>query len=70
MKYRLNDLFFGLNYKFKYKKLLIESGIYVHKYDWNIIQNNGIKKSKYSLLPNFKAKYSFNKSEKLQFFMS
>jgi hypothetical protein len=68
LKYRLNDLFFGLNYKFKYKKLLIESGIYVHKYDWNIIQNNGIKKSKYSLLPNFKAKYSFNKSEKLQFF--
>ena len=66
--YNLNDYFIGLNYKFKYKKLLLEWAVYYHKYNWEINQDSKINKNKYSLLPSFNAKYSFRKSEKLQFF--
>ncbi len=67
LEYTLNDIFIGLHYKFKFGKLLVEAGGYFHNYDWKINQKTKVIKNKFSLLPNFTAKYSFYKSEKLQF---
>lgn len=67
LDYTLNDVFLGVNYKFKQKKIIIEAGGYIHNYDWNILQANSVNTNKFSFLPNFSAKYSFYKSEKLHF---
>ena len=67
LNYTLNDLFLGVNYKFKRKKLLVEAGGYLHNYNWKIIQDENVTNNRISFLPEITAKYSFRKSEKLQF---
>lgn len=67
LKYILNDVFFGMHYKFKVEKLVVEAGGYFHNYDWKINQNTKIIRNKFSVLPNITAKYSFYKSERLNF---
>jgi len=67
LKYNLNDAFIGMHYKFKAGKLIVEAGGNFHNYDWKINQNTKVLKDKYFLLPDISAKYSFYKSEKLNF---
>lgn len=67
LKYTLNDVFMGMHYKFKAGKLVVEAGGNFHNYDWEINQNTEVLKNKSAFLPDVSAKYSFYKSEKLQF---
>lgn len=67
LDYTLNDAFLGVMYKLKLGKFLVEAGGNLHNYDWEIVQGEYIHNNKFSLLPNLTAKYSFRKSEKLQF---
>jgi len=46
------DFYLGLTYKFKIGKITFNSGVFYHKYYWNITQNNtSITKQKNLLLP-------------------
>jgi len=67
IKYRLNDAFMGMHFKIKLDKLLLKIGGNAHLYDWEIKQNTLVKRQEKALLPDFMAKYSFYKSERIQF---
>lgn len=68
VKYRINDAYIGIEYKFKIGKWTNKPGIYMHWYHLNTIQNgSAFSISKTLLQPQFNSNYEFNKSETLDF---
>ncbi|MFY0630344.1 MAG: carboxypeptidase-like regulatory domain-containing protein [Flavobacteriaceae bacterium] len=67
LDFMLNDLFFGVHYKFKTGIFTVKQGVYLHNYSWKVNQQNEINQNKWVLLPDFLAKIEFNKSKKIQF---
>jgi len=65
LDFQLNDLYIGIQHKFKTGKLTLKSGVSLHNYNWKINQSNIINKDKLILLPDFLAKFDFSKSEHL-----
>jgi hypothetical protein len=65
LNFRLNDLFFGMHYKFRTGIFTLKQGVYAHNYGWETNQNPTIAKNKWVVLPDFLAKIEFNKSKKI-----
>ena len=65
LNFRLNDLFFGVHYKFRTGIFTVKQGVYAHQYRWETNQNPTISKNKWVVLPDFLAKIEFNKSKKI-----
>jgi hypothetical protein len=64
--YKLNDSYFGLEYKFKIGKWTNKPALYVHWYNLITNQFNAENKvSKNLLQPQFNSKYEFSQSETL-----
>ena len=66
--FSLNDFFFGLHYKFRYKILTFKQGVYFHNFNWVINQQSLLKKQKWVALPDFLLKLDFNNSKKIQLY--
>ncbi|SEE06589.1 CarboxypepD_reg-like domain-containing protein [Tenacibaculum sp. MAR_2010_89] len=62
-QYSFHDLFLGAHYKFKIGIFTFKQGVYLHKYNWSVVQEHIIKRSKWNLLPDFLMKIDFNKSK-------
>ncbi|MEO8237687.1 MAG: carboxypeptidase-like regulatory domain-containing protein [Flavobacterium sp.] len=68
IKYKLNDTYIGLEYKFRIGKWVNKPGLYLHWYHLNTIQNNiDYTVSKTLFQPQWNSDYEFNKSETLSF---
>lgn len=68
VKYQLNDVYIGIEYKFKIGKWTNKPGVYMHWYHLNTIQNaSNFSISKKQFQPQFNSNYEFNKSETLDF---
>ncbi|MFD2551746.1 hypothetical protein ACFSQP_07960 [Bizionia sediminis] len=67
LNFSLNDLFLGLNYKFKTGIFTFNQGAFFHAYNWDLDNESKITKNKFVILPNFTAKIDFNTSKRLQF---
>ncbi|MFH6995228.1 carboxypeptidase-like regulatory domain-containing protein [Flavobacterium sp. FlaQc-48] len=68
IKYKLNDAYVGLEYKFKIGKWVNKPGLYLHWYQLNTNQNTGNNTvSKTLFQPQWNSDYEFNKSETLNF---
>ena len=66
VRYKLNDAYIGLEYKFKIGKLTTKPSIYFHVYNLNTNQSNEIYTvSKTLFQPQLNSEYEFNKSESL-----
>lgn len=67
-QYRLNDLYAGLEYKFKWGNWTNKPGIYMHNYHLKTQQPDGsFSVNKTLLQPQWDSEYEFNKSETLKF---
>ncbi|MCW4469265.1 carboxypeptidase-like regulatory domain-containing protein [Flavobacterium sp. MFBS3-15] len=65
--YRLNDAYVGMEYKFKFGKLVNRPGLYYHWYHLSTHQpDNDYKLSRWLLQPQWTSEYEFNKSESLR----
>ncbi len=53
LRYKRQNVFTGLQYRFKIGQSILTPGIYFHKIIWQASQNDVIKKSKYLWLPEF-----------------
>jgi hypothetical protein len=68
LKYHLNDLYAGIEYKFKIGKLTSKPGVYYHSYQLNIYQNpTNTTLNKFLLQPQWTSDIEFNQSESLKF---
>jgi hypothetical protein len=68
VKYQLNDVYVGLEYKFKIGKWTNKPGLYLHHYKLITNQNQSeYLVSKTLLQPQFNSDFEFNKSETLNF---
>lgn len=67
LKYKLNDLWLGIHYKFKKGVFTAKQGFQVHKYSWDVNQSTIIKKSKWVFLPNMLVGIKLNRSKKVEF---
>jgi hypothetical protein len=65
--YKLNDSYFGLEYKFKIGKWTNKPALYVHWYNLITNQFNAENKVSKNLQPQFNSKYEFSQSETLEF---
>ena len=65
LNFTLNDLYFGLQHKFKVGIATIKYGASLHHYNWNADQKTDFKKTKNVLLPDFLAKIKISASEKI-----
>lgn len=68
LTYKLNDAFFGLEYKFKIKKLTTKASVFLHFYNLKTTQfytNNSLSRT--FLEPAWESKYKFSDSENLKF---
>lgn len=67
-KYQFNDLYAGLEYKFKIGKWTNKAGIYYHLYELKSYQIDGdYKFSKKLFQPQWNSDFEFNQSEKISF---
>lgn len=66
LNFQLNDLFLGIQYKFRTGIFTIKQGVYAHSYSWNLRNQTNFSKNKWVILPDFLAKIEFNKSKKIQ----
>lgn len=68
INYNLNDVYVGIEYKFKIGKWTNKPGIYLHKYDLKTNQLEGLYSiSKTLFQPQWNSDFEFNKSENLNF---
>ncbi len=67
LNYNLTNMFIGLEYKFKIKKLVIKPILYLHNYHVNINQKSENTISKVLLQPQFHADYECSDREKISF---
>jgi hypothetical protein len=67
-KYKFNDLYVGLEYKFKIGKLINKAGLYYHWYQLKSNQISGdFEFTKKLFLPQWNSDFEFNQSEKISF---
>ena len=66
VNHKLNDLFFGVHYKFRTGIFTFKQGAYLHNYNWKINQQKNTDRNKWVISPDFLAKIEFNKSKKIQ----
>ena len=66
LKYKLNDLWLGIHYKFKKGIFTAKQGFLVHKYSWDVNQSSVFKKSKWVLLPEMLIGIELNRSKKVE----
>ncbi|MDX1830297.1 MAG: carboxypeptidase-like regulatory domain-containing protein [Lutibacter sp.] len=64
--FNLNDLFLGVEFKYKTGIFTLKQGLFLHNYNWKVQQLNKFKNSKLVLLPSFLAKIEFTKSKYLR----
>lgn len=62
----LNDLFFGIHYKFRAGVFTLKQGVTLRNYSWRVDQQNITSKNNWFLLPDFLAKIELSKSKKIQ----
>ncbi len=67
LNFQINDLYVGVQHKFKAGIVTVKSGISAHYYNWKVNQSTNIKNDKTIWLPDFLAKLDFSKSEHLNF---
>ncbi len=67
LNYNLTNMFIGLEYKFKIKKLVIKPILYLHNYQVNINQKSENTISKVLLQPQIHADYEYSDREKISF---
>jgi len=65
LNFTLNDLYIGLQHKFKVGIATIKYGAALHHYNWKADQKTDFKKNKNILLPDFLAKLKISASEKI-----
>lgn len=63
----LNDLFFGLHYKFQLGIFSFDQGAFLHYYHGNVDQDMAISKDKTVLLPSFSAEAKLGQSKEIEF---
>ncbi|MFI2742078.1 carboxypeptidase-like regulatory domain-containing protein [Zhouia sp. PK063] len=66
LNFNLNDLFVGIDYKFKQGIFTLSQGAFLHYYSWKINQQYKTIKHKAVVLPNFSVKAEFNKLNKME----
>ena len=66
VRFRWNDFFIGLHYKFRAGIFTIKQGVELHNYNWGVNQQNNFSKNKWIVLPDFLTKIEFNKSKSIQ----
>jgi hypothetical protein len=67
LHFTINDLYAGIQYKFKKNKTIFKPGIYGHYYQWETLQSQSFSKNKFVLLPELIIKHNFKKTEKIIF---
>lgn len=67
LEFGLNDLFLGVNYKFRTGIFIFNQGISFHQYFWFTEQFSTKKHQKFVALPNFETKIEFDNAKKLDF---
>ncbi|SHI75920.1 carboxypeptidase regulatory-like domain-containing protein [Flavobacterium terrae] len=67
IKYTLNDIYLGLEYKFKIGKWTNKPGVYFHQYDLNTKQETSNHISKFLIQPQFNSDYEFSQAESINF---
>lgn len=68
LKYKLNDAYIGLEYKFKIGKVTNRPGLYLHQYNLRTLQIDGKNTiSKTLFEPQWDSELEFNKSDNLKF---
>jgi hypothetical protein len=65
LNFKLNDLFFGVHYKFRTGIFTVKQGFEAHNYNWQLNNQTVLDKNKWVVLPDFLAKIEFNKSKKI-----
>ena len=65
LNFKVNDLFFGMHYKFRTGIFTFKQGAFAHHYNWEVNQQTQTTKNKWVVLPDFSAKIAFNKSKKI-----
>jgi len=65
LDFKLNDLFFGVHYKFRTGIFTFKQGAFLHNYNWQVNQQTQTNKNNWLVLPDFLAKIEFNKSKKI-----
>ncbi len=66
VNFKLNDLFLGVEFKYKTGIFTFKQGLFLHHYNWKVQQLDKFRKSKLVLLPSFLAKIEFTKSKILR----
>jgi hypothetical protein len=66
VNFKLNDLFLGVEFKYKTGIFTFKQGLFLHNYNWKVTQSNKFKKQKTVILPSFLAKIEFTKSKILR----
>lgn len=68
VSHRLNDVFLGIEYKFKINEVTFKPGIYLHNYSWKTIQEaNDYKKNKTLALPELQISFKSKLKNKVSF---
>ncbi|MCQ0110353.1 carboxypeptidase-like regulatory domain-containing protein [Zhouia amylolytica] len=67
LHFNLNDLFLGVNYKFRTGIFTFDQGAFFHYYHWKLKQQEGLKQNRTALLPNFSVNAEFSRLKKLEF---
>lgn len=65
--FNLNDLFFGVNYKFRTGIFTCNQGAFLHYYHWNVDQQNRTEVDHLVILPNVSVKAEFDRLKKIEF---
>ena len=66
LNFKLNDLFFGVHYKFRTGIFTVKQGFEAHNYSWSLQNQTNLNENKWVVLPDFLAKIEFNKSKKIE----
>lgn len=67
LNFKLNDIYLGVQHKFKVGIATIKYGAFLHHCNWQVNQNINISESKTILLPDFLGKVKISSSEKINF---
>ena len=67
LRFSLNDLFYGLHYKFQLGIFSFDQGLFLHHYQWRVNQQSVIFKDKTVVLPDFSAEAKLSQTKELEF---
>ncbi len=66
LDFSLNDLFFGLHYKFQLGIFSFDQGAFLHYYHWNVDQYTAISRDRTVILPSFSAEAKLGQSKEIE----